>query len=233
MSSVPSIDPAQLNGHSEQSAIELIYTKAANDVLGAHMASLEQALTTTQQILTTLTNLQNAKNQLKISGRSVPSFTNSATYGSMASKVFGSPIRPSLSPSFNYAVITSYRSALSQEIGALLAELPPSQAAQIQADPQSIYNLSLKVINDISAAGSNQNWVLDNYQSSGPTFSNAGAYQSDLTNAITSGETLNDTKKEEVQRYLYIFEEYYKSAAAMLNSITQIIQEIGRNIARS
>lgn len=59
-----------------------------------------------------------------------------------------------------------------------------------------------------------------------------GEIQRNLTAAITAGQSLNDTQKEEVRRYLFVFEEYYKSAAAILNKITQLLERIAQGIAR-
>ena len=60
----------------------------------------------------------------------------------------------------------------------------------------------------------------------------ANSIQNNITSAITAGEALNDTKKEELRRFLFIFEEYYKSAAAILNKITQLIERLAQGIAR-
>jgi hypothetical protein len=48
--------------------------------------------------------------------------------------------------------------------------------------------------------------------------------------AITSAQGLNDTQTEQVRQYMFIFEEYYKSASALLNAITQIIQKFAQGI---
>ncbi len=82
-------------------------------------------------------------------------------------------------------------------------------------------------------------WVLDNYDSfakdgdnENVDITNAGKYQQNITSAITAGQSLNDAQKEEVRRFLFVFEEYYKSAAAMLSKITQLIEKIAQNINR-
>lgn len=59
---------------------------------------------------------------------------------------------------------------------------------------------------------------------------NVGKIQQTLTFAITAAQSLNDTQKEAVRRYLYIFEEYYKSASAILTKITEIITKIAQGI---
>lgn len=59
-----------------------------------------------------------------------------------------------------------------------------------------------------------------------------GDIQRTITTAITAAQSLNDSQKEEVRRYLFVFEEYYKSAAAVLSKITQLIERMAQGIAR-
>lgn len=77
-------------------------------------------------------------------------------------------------------------------------------------------------------------WTLDSYSTvpSGGSLGSQGQIQNDLTTAITAGQSLNDTQKENVRNYLYIFEEYYKSASTILNQITQIITKMAEGISR-
>lgn len=76
-------------------------------------------------------------------------------------------------------------------------------------------------------------WMLDNLdQHNNVNAGKAGLIQQNITFAITSGESTNDSQKEEVRRYLFVFEEYYKSASAILQALTQIITKMAQNIAR-
>lgn len=61
---------------------------------------------------------------------------------------------------------------------------------------------------------------------------NPNEVQQAITNAITAGENLNDTQKDKVRQFMFVFEEYYKSASAILTKITQIIQRMAQGIAR-
>lgn len=79
-----------------------------------------------------------------------------------------------------------------------------------------------------SAFSAFRKWMIDNYDVS--NVSQQGIFQQNITTAITAGQSLNDTQKEAVRRYLYVFEEYYKSASAILTAITQIIQKMAQNI---
>jgi len=83
------------------------------------------------------------------------------------------------------------------------------------------------------AATGIRNWIMDNYQSfttAGGT--NAGKIQQNLTTAITSAESTNDVQKERVRNYLFVFEEYYKSASSILTSLNQMISKMAQNINR-
>lgn len=84
-----------------------------------------------------------------------------------------------------------------------------------------------------NAAEGFKKWMLDNYASfNSAGINKAGGFQQNITFAITSAENLNDTQKETVRNYLFIFEEYYKSASAALQAISQIIQKFAQNISR-
>lgn len=60
----------------------------------------------------------------------------------------------------------------------------------------------------------------------------AGTGQQLVDLAITSAQNLNDTQKEAVRNFLFLFEEYYKSASAVLQRISQIIEKMAQNISR-
>lgn len=73
------------------------------------------------------------------------------------------------------------------------------------------------------------NWILDKYNDPNAG-SDQGQIQSSITSAITAAQSLNDTQKQNVQNYLFVFEQYYKSASAILQSITQLIERIAQGI---
>jgi hypothetical protein len=60
----------------------------------------------------------------------------------------------------------------------------------------------------------------------------AGDSQQSLTFATTAAQNLNDQQKQSVSSYMFLFEEYYKSASSILQSLTQIIQKMAQNISR-
>lgn len=73
-------------------------------------------------------------------------------------------------------------------------------------------------------------WVIDNRGST--DLATVGNTQRTITEAITSAENLNDEQKEELRRFLFVFEEFYKSASAMLNTINRIIEKMASSISR-
>lgn len=68
-----------------------------------------------------------------------------------------------------------------------------------------------------------QTWVEDQQAGS------SGQYQNDLSAAITSSQSFNDTQRENLNEVMFVFEEFYQSAGGLLSSLDQLIQEIGKN----
>lgn len=127
---------------------------------------------------------------------------------------------------------------------ATLSGLAPSAVN----DPNSLYSMTKKVYDNLrttlvtsngqritaatpyaQAYSGLSNWLLDGYQ----TGSNqAGNIQQNITFAVTAAQSLNSQQQQKVSNYLFVFEEFEKSAAAILQQLTQIIQNIAQNIAR-
>ncbi len=57
-----------------------------------------------------------------------------------------------------------------------------------------------------------------------------GDYQRHLNDAIVASQSLNDSKREELRRVMFVFEEFYKSATNMLSRITQLIERMASSI---
>lgn len=137
------------------------------------------------------------------------------------------------------------RKALETEIAALVPITP--KLAGGAEDPNSLLGKLRKVLADlksafvsngqditsstglISAYSGFVKWMIDNYNN---VNLKGGQYQQNITFAITAGQSLNDTQKESVRNYLFLFEEYYKSASAILQKITQIIERMAQGLAR-
>jgi hypothetical protein len=77
-------------------------------------------------------------------------------------------------------------------------------------------------------------WLMDNPDSkgaiSGINGEAAGDIQDGINKATVAGQSLNDTQKENVRNFLFVFEEFYKSASAILQRISQIIEKMATNI---
>lgn len=75
-------------------------------------------------------------------------------------------------------------------------------------------------------------WILDGSHSilAADRNSKAGNIQNDLGLAISNAQNLNDNQKDTVQRYLYIFQQFYKSASAILQAIENAIEKFTKGI---
>jgi len=71
-------------------------------------------------------------------------------------------------------------------------------------------------------------WIYDGYAVSDQVES--GVYQRNLTAAIVAAQNLNDTQKEDLRRFMYLFEQFYKSASAILQAIDRMVNKMAQNI---
>lgn len=248
------ITQADLDAHSEQALIELVYVRTANEILGDSLAALQDAVSVTKDVLDTLTGLQTLHNRVEVNSKGNFSFNYAdgsggidnyrGRYTSAASAFFGGGILPvfpfSSAGASGFAQFQSDLIALRDK---LVAQIPRLSATTPTLsgggeDPNSLLAKLRKVLSDLNANDLNtfsgvKAWTLDKYDVSNSTLSSqAGLIQQNLTFAITAGESLNDTQKESVRRYLFVFEEYYKSASAVLQKITQLIEKMAQGISR-
>lgn len=244
----PPVISQAASAHTLQAFIELVYVKTANDVLVSHMQSLESALSTTQSTMDTLTQIQNLHNLVVVKSKgtfNAGAYSAGASVGqytSIGSAFFATPVSVSvsfaaLSGGFAQyqAQMTAITTQLTSQIAALSATTPRISGRE---DSNSLLAKLRKVLDDITrtqatTSGGARTWVIDNYNASNNAgVTSAGAIQQNITNAITAGESLNTTQTESVRNFLYLFEEYYKSASAVLQAISQIIQKMADGIAR-
>lgn len=272
------VQAAELEGfggaQSLQGLIETDYVQAGNDIISKNMAQLNSALHITQQILSSLAQLQSIHNQVTtkastfLNPNGTGPFDYTVDYGATgpsgwagiyqhaASAFFNKPVTPVIistvapgHPGFPnaYKQLVSVRATLSAQLKLLSANTPTSALA----NSTSLYQTVKKVLSDLNTAFTTptgtpifsttpsgaasagfKKWMLDNYSAfNNPTANQAGQFQQNITFAITAGENLNDTQKETVRNFLFIFEEYYQSAAAALQAITQIIQKMAQHIS--
>ena len=142
--------------------------------------------------------------------------------------------------------LVKYRNALSAQIAALNISNPSgigdanSLQGRLMVTLQNIKDVFKTATGDpitsatplIAAYSGYKAWMIDNYERTGSSGNTAGEIQQNITNAITAGQSLNDTQKESVRQILFIFEEFYKSASAILQSLTQIIERLAQNLSR-
>lgn len=236
------------SAHTLQAYIELVYIKTANDVLVSQMASLEASLGVTKSAMDTLTQIQNLHNLVSVKSKgtfNAGAYSANATvaqYQAAASAFFGTPVGVSVSYtslSGGYAGFKAQMSAivtqLKSQISALSATTPTISGREDSNSLLAKLRLVLKDINNTGAANTAagaSKWIIDSYNSTGTGATSSGSYQQNITNAITAGQSLNTTQTESVRNFLYVFEEYYKSASAVLQAISQIIQKMADGIAR-
>jgi len=86
-----------------------------------------------------------------------------------------------------------------------------------------------KILNDFQALEGEEKlitWIQD-YESG-----QEGEFQRHLNDAVVASQALNDTEREELRRVMFVYEEFYKSATAMLSRITQLIERMASSISR-
>lgn len=286
---------------STQALIELDYVATGNQLINDQMTNLESALNLTQTVLSTLTTVQNLRNEVVIKNRgALPLNLNTninptgsghlsttapsgwaGNYNAFAACTwFTSPIMPTVPSAimrmtnvkvgnsissiyFNPASLTAMglslynkliatRSSLLNLIPVISGQLTPAQ----RSDQNSIYGTVKTIVHDLSLlfvakvgtsvvqAGDNRmtiqnkasalfRWLMDGndkfYAASGL---NAGVDQQNVTTAISSAENLNSTNQENVRNFIFVFEEYYKSASSILQNISQIIQKMAQHISQ-
>ncbi len=82
-----------------------------------------------------------------------------------------------------------------------------------------------------------EDWLIDNLdkhidEDDPLDVNSAGDIQRNISGAIQAATNLNDKQKEDFRRYMFVFEEFYKSAAAMLNRINQLVEKMAQNAGR-
>lgn len=86
-----------------------------------------------------------------------------------------------------------------------------------------------QVLEDMDGAPGLITWVRDQYDTKDSTIS--GNIQRRITDAITTGESVNDQQRQELRRELFVFEEFYRSSSAILLSLNRIIEKMAASIS--
>ncbi len=234
------IDGINVDDHSLQAMIELIYIDAGNEIMVSNMVNLDRALDASKQSIDILQQLQVVKNQLTVTSRQGPFEFDAGgddedaldEFNEAASDYFGTPLTPEVTGDIGQAWETIEQ--ITPQLDDLLAYLEESTPEADRQNPNSLYQRLLTVKNELPASeGDVEAWILDNYDKyASEDSSTAGALQKNITFAMNAAQSYNDSQKEAVNRYLFVFEEYYKSAGAILQKINEIITHMAQNVAR-
>lgn len=151
-------------------------------------------------------------------------------------------IQPAMSAVKNE--IVSARATLSAQISALsaiatIAGADPNQMflleqlKAVRADLATSFRTSTGEITQQTGLRSAMSgltaWLFDGYnQRNTPNAALAGLFQQHIESALTASQSLNNSQSLKVEQFLYVFEQYYQSASAVLQKLTQIIKDIAR-----
>lgn len=242
-----------------QSMMELEYVKRGNDIIFENLTDLEQALNVTNSILGILQTVQIISNQIQSpmltpfqmpsrGDLSIEEYKN--LYQRLASAHF-SQLIPIADPTDTAGdELLHCKRDLSTYVTFLSQYTTDTGNSQKTIRTAGDLVTSLRnVIQDISAAFQNVDltsasavrsavaqWITDNQNlliSEQGNQRGAGAIQDRIASAIRSSETLNESQREDVRRYMTIFEEFYKSASAMLILLGQIFDKISGGIGNT
>lgn len=236
-------EPTPASAHTIQAYVELVYSQAANDILYNNLTSLYENLQLTKQAADLLNKIQALHNEAVVvqstfsfdfdgSGyNSVESY--SKAYASAASAFFGNKVTISYGARWNVGgsgrlEFKSARGQLSTFLVLLSAYTPSADkgAGSLFAKLTTVYDDMVNFNANPPA------WLIDRYNATGANAIDAGKVQQNITSAITASQSLNTVQTERVRNYMFLFEEYYKSASSILTQITQIIQKMAEGIGR-
>jgi hypothetical protein len=124
---------------------------------------------------------------------------------------------------------------------ALLQNLSAMESSPNERNvPNTLPNFLYRVCQDISAAiaqnGGNvlsgtKQWIIDNQNtrlSDGK--GSGGTNQNNVAQAITASESLNESQKQNVQKAMFLFQQYEKSASDVLKSVNDLITRMAQTI---
>lgn len=238
-----------------------VYYKMANftnkynsDVAAAQQAAIDHNTSFSTE-LARMTNASDAFNSVLQNnwgsaggGKSNSTTSNTIQYYTQIYKAVASAqfsqVFPTATPTSTAA---SELLAAKQQLYQKLINLERIAPANTRSTEGTLANFIYKVVSDISTAFLNVNpnnstalkdavskWILDNQNQkiSSAAANSAGSIQDRVTQAIKAAESLNDQQKEDVRNFQFVFEQFYKSATAVLQKVTQIIEKVAQGINR-
>jgi len=145
-------------------------------------------------------------------------------------------VPPTINPKFTPEGIASFddiakvRKELEAQLKALQEEPINMKLGTGETNLADQIKAVLDDLNTITDDASLKNWLMDGQDT--VSGSNKGKFDKNLSNAITSGETLNENQKDLLNQSLYKMEQFQKIAGALLNAINQLITSQAKAIAR-
>ena len=237
--------------HTLQSYTELIYVKKANDDFLRYMSQLNDALDITSQAMRALARLQAVKNQVTANFANLNKpytyqvngpgdWTNRASnYYTQTANLnpnFASDVYNELQDVVS--ILRNCQSVLNAQTGqktsgtTLYANLTATlNDLNGQFDRYSTSNRGLAAGNQTGAK--TISWVQDGYTQAGQAATSgtqAGGIDTRIAASITAAGALNTTQSDSARNFLYVYQQYYTSASAVLSGMTQIIQKMAANI---
>ncbi|WP_068467228.1 hypothetical protein [Candidatus Protochlamydia phocaeensis] len=239
-----------------QSMLQLDYIGSGNSMMAGHMSSLQQALTLSQQALASLTAVQNLSNQLKVTTPQpqfqLPSTDNIDDFKSeykKAASAYFAQIFPSATPVANAA---NQLLQVKQDMWQEILDLEQANPSTNRSTPGSLANALYIVVKDISAAFSGistsnnpqlqsqlfdavKKWIMDNQNvriDETGSDNNSLTIQNHLSSALTTAENLEESQRDDVRRYFFIFQQFYKSAATMIQLLGDMFDKMNQGISQ-
>ncbi|MBV36927.1 MAG: hypothetical protein CMP47_15975 [Rickettsiales bacterium] len=178
-------------------------------------------------------------------------------YNTISEELFKDPIDPVVdyrgrNPQDVIADLDRIRGDLAEQLAELDKLNPPQidefgQAVRGDGSLADKINTVLEDMNQFFAVDGDGNedisqveleaWLIDNLDKhideDDPELANAaGDVQRHVQQAIQAATNLNDQQKEDFRRFMFVFEEFYKSASAILNRLNQLIEKMAQNAGR-
>lgn len=132
-----------------------------------------------------------------------------------------------------YQIFLAMLASARNDLSALILQLAAPGMTN-PTDPNTLLAKLRPVLDDfpdLTNFSAVRGWAIDNYgAATGAGVTQAGQFQQRITNAITAAESTNTKQQEAVRRYMFIFEQYCQSAAAILKALDQLFEKMARNI---
>lgn len=133
-----------------------------------------------------------------------------------------------------YSQVEAWLASAQHQLSIAQTNLATEQTAAKNAGPDAPGGTFTAETAEPNSAGLGKGlatFLLDNnssaYMVSGRT---PGESQSNLTLAITAGQGLSNTQNQDMNSQLFVFQEFYQSASSILDSLTQILEDMARNV---